>query len=744
MIGGANGKNPIPQTPVQNPKQYPPRNPQQQQPKQYPIPQTPKTYPQPQQPKQYPQQIPRQENAPIAPNVPNVPTTIKESTIQQDKNIVNKPAPPGPFITNVAKDVFQKRKEMEKPKFAQPSQQTIKLEIPYPEISNMPQTIRMEKDEEIMRYIRPLYPGGPTQEIYIPRVTNIQIPGPTQNGHIQMARIYDDILPGKENQFTFNSLGERINIRRHLRGSFVSIHDGENIDLTGRHKKSLLSFLKIVELNPTYYSTLTDNPYKNLPMGMLLYRSCYPQNVDDNSKIKCSKFGIGINTRLYMLSVAEYYSYHRRDYIFREYDVWREVMYYDYVHYEILDKKMCPNFVMYYAYYTSQNAAVDFFKLKNATADVSQKEKLTKEYQRYMTLNKIGMPQMAVEKSAYENIDRKYIIKLPDEIDPTLQIYSGHCLIILTEAPHHNFYTWASRIYENQGTVKKMVSHGYYSENIWLNVIFQLMVALYVMQIKGIYIRDMTLGDNVYIKDLHAEGSYIGFWKYIINGMEYYIPNYGYLLQIDTNYKDIIPDGTIIPQDKRFYKIYCNKFYDKTRYKEDYMKKLILTQNFKKILNPNSFTNEHRLNGVNKPSNKIIALLEKISNDPSEDIGEIIYNNMKMFLHNRIGTFINTNEKEKMRSEMYKNFKKGELVIQEIKDDFFKWAMFIGKDVNDDGYVKILTKDDVNSNDIVEQNVRIETLRQYNPVETVEQIYKFGDAKFTEDNLLEIYTINHN
>jgi len=45
-------------------------------------------------------------------------------------------------------------------------------------------------------------------------------------------------------------------------------------------------------------------------------------------------------------------------------NVWRELVYYEYVREQILKKYKCPNFIMLYAYYTANNVNIDFEKIK--------------------------------------------------------------------------------------------------------------------------------------------------------------------------------------------------------------------------------------------------------------------------------------------------------------------------------------------------------------------------------------------
>src|SRR5947209_8737277 len=136
-----------------------------------------------------------------------------------------------------------------------------------------------------------------------------------------MSKIYENILPGKENKLTATTLEERLQTYDYVRQILIKINDGENISLDSDGHNSLMSYIKFMELNPNYYSPIYVNPYKGLPYGLLIYRSCFPIRMDQLSQsIICAKQSIGLNIRLYSLTYAEYYTYLFRQITYIEYD----------------------------------------------------------------------------------------------------------------------------------------------------------------------------------------------------------------------------------------------------------------------------------------------------------------------------------------------------------------------------------------------------------------------------------------
>ena len=658
---------------------------------------------------------------------------------------------------------------------------------------------------------------GPNVQLPIQNVYQITLPGPT-GGHVEMNQIYETVLPGKDIKLTFTTLGERINVLEYLRQIFVKINDGEDIGLEGDSKRNLLSFVKLMEMNPNYYSPLFNNPYKGLPLGLIVYRAGFPIRFDPISQsVVCAREAIGLNIRLYALNVAEYCSYLQRDINYKQYDVWRELAYYEYVRETIVKQRKSPNFVTLYAFFLCPNGKINYFALKSKL--LSQKDLMTSDYQLFRanfmrkqlaakatsekellakTLTEMekklanktpeeiqaAITDAAVKQAAekvivdelkqssirFEDTDGETVIidryhpalmkpncekplgiepkcdtngKLPDEVDPTLQYYSGVTLLLLTEAPTHNLYQWISRSYQKDGIVSKMVSHGFYSADIWYSVLFQIVSALYVMQTECLYLRDMTIEDNINIKDLQSGvgGGVVGYWKYIVDGIPYYVPNYGYLAMIDTNFKDIKPGRSLGGFDlKRQYK-FCSSGVIGDSYPVDEIR-LNIWKNYRSIINTNAFTKEHTLNCVNKPPEEIMQFIEELMLDQETDIGKVIFKHFTMFMNNRVGTYLRSDFEVPNLVDGFAKLREGEMVAEIVHNNAYRWAIYTGVDEKDPGVVHILTRDRPDSKHIISRSVRIETLKQYAPYEPIKQNYAGERSKLSESELLETYTIS--
>ena len=563
---------------------------------------------------------------------------------------------------------------------------------------------------------------------------SINMSGPSDD-HLQISRLFEDILPAKQFNSTSNTLGERLTIYDFIRSVFIKQGDGEDIDIAGNGKNSLLNYLKFLELNPYHTNALTDNPYISLPRDMLIYRSCYPIRYDRTyQQVQCAPNSLGMNIRIYKLTMAEYYVNQEKDKNYNDFDVWREVAYYEYIREEILKKKICPNFVMMYAYYIVENCNIDFDKIKRLGRMGKNESNLKPPF--------ITVFEKKLQKQQLEPVTNM-LEKLYNKVDDK-DAYSGRGLLALTESPLYNLYSWSSKTYAVDGNIRKMINPGYHKADIWYSILFQMMAALYTLQIFNIAFRDFTVKDNIYIKDISTSEHMTTYWKYSIDGVDYYIPNYGYLTMIDSNFKDVKNgDNTIMKDNRVRHKIYSNIFTkDKPGYNKESLEKYIF-QMFVNAINPNEFTTAFTNMGGVKPPEEIITLMNKIYTEankgkPCTDIGHYILTYMCQFVHNRVGTLTKELEIKNISIDDRTAFHKGEMVAYECQTKTYLFVIFLNTGEN--GKATVLTKEPGQTN-IIQQTVSIDSLFHYSKYEPIVQNYKPNEANLAEEDLLETYTI---
>lgn len=535
---------------------------------------------------------------------------------------------------------------------------------------------------------------------------NINIGGPNAD-HPQAYQVIEGYLPKKFTAHTSMSLSERIELCKLLRSVFIRHYDGEDIGLDGNHEHSLINIVKFLELNPCGYPKSLENPYKGLARGFLLYRSCYPVRYDKGTcTVQCAPNAVGMNIRIYKMTIGEYMVRKHESSSYRNYDLWREIAYYEYIREQILKPKVCPNFALMYAYYVCEKCNIDFDKL-----DVM-------------------------------NGCRVLAKAMQGEVD--LNAYSGKALIALTEAPNYTILGWATKEFKRDGNIKKMINHGYHSSEVWMSIIFQLMVALLVMQNHRIVMWDFSLQDNVYIKDLATHDNIRKYWKYTVDGVDYYVPNFGYLLMIDSNYKDVGPPSTTLyrkTKTKGPHKMYYNLF---GQYND-----IDLYNNcsyiFTKVINRNAFTKSFENYGGIKPPEDVLALLDKINNDVHASdtgvrISDLLERYMCRYVHNRAGTPLSRIENEYVLREDYTPFYKGQLVANEIGYETYEFCIYLEDNSEQPGECTVF-KRNRHHGEIIKGSIPKLNMFNFSKYEPILQKFKPDEASLNEDELIETYRI---
>lgn len=537
-------------------------------------------------------------------------------------------------------------------------------------------------------YMQPQIPIMPT----VVKNYTINAPGPT-GLHDKISYIYEDMLPTINIPGKITTLKERNTLQSYLRSILFAGGDGQDINLDER-SNSLMQYMKYMDLNPYNNYNLEQHPYKTLPIDFIIYRSCYPIKRDNNTT-QCADNSIGINLRIYKLDY-ESYNIHKSINLnqpivrkYTDFNQWREVKYYEYIRDYILKKNKCPNFVELLGYYINEKSDIDFNKINTI-------------------INPNYKPTTANTNKA---------------------------LIVLTEAPLYNIYGWASTLYIRDGPVKRMISTGYYNENVWYSILFQIMTALLVLQREGIYFNNFEVDHNIFIKSLSSHSNLTNFWKYVVDGIEYYVPNYGYIAMVDTNYRDNIIETS--NNNLKGRKIYSEKLDDDVT--NINIHDLIFDNMFKRVFTSNLFGEEFIKKGGIKPPQEISDLIRKIELDnSSKDISYFIHTYMRKFINNRIGTLLKDSEIQNIRRDN-SNLKIGQIVVDNIGVDTYKFGLLYNI-INNDIAV-ILTKNDDKNKDIIEKQVALSSLSSYSKVEVVEQNFKPNEINLNEEELIETYIL---
>lgn len=539
-------------------------------------------------------------------------------------------------------------------------------------------------------------PFMPVGTVPVPiKVINQYVIG-DQNPHQDlrmMNMIYEDMLPTKHFTNNLSTISERMSMKNYIFDVVFKGRNGRQIPLFG----GLYSKLKTMDLNP--YEYVRGNPLKSLPFNYKIYRSCYPVSTGTHEMTMCASESHGINLRMYRLKFSEL---DRTTQV--NSDVWRDIAYYEYVTGWILEKMECPNFVSIIGYSIFNDPKIDF--------DTSNK----------IINNNADLPLIPKFIKNGNNIS----VKNPDA-------YFGDVLVAATESPTYNILQWASSTHANTGNVRKMIHTGYHPDKIWYSILFQILAGMNALMKHNIHIENFCMRKNILIKDLKLSSNIIGHWKYIINGIEYYIPNYGFVVLIDSDY------GSTSTVKKMRGKIFDDN-------EAETAKKII--NDVLSVLDSNVFDDLFVMNGGIRPPSSVTGIMNSVckairdAKDQSKDniIVECIQKYMCRFMNNRIGTILTKTEMDDAR-HIGGALKRGDIIVYE-DEGAMKFGIFYERSLNNIGYVVMITKDNnAEHGEAVYKVVSEGGIFEYPKAYTIKQNFKQNDVKLDEDELLETYVM---
>ena len=149
---------------------------------------------------------------------------------------------------------------------------------------------------------------------------------------------------------------------------------------------------------------------------------------------------------------------------------------------------------------------------------------------------------------------------------------------------------------------------------------------------------------------------------------------------------------------------------------------------FKKVINPDTFNSELRKMGGQPPDAVILKLLKDMYNHPNVDnttgnpvkVREFLKKFFPELLHNRVGTLLTKDEKELLPQFPDNKFYEGELIVYQERYREFKWAIF---------------EDDENVGPNLNKK-RIRTSHVSNPIEVFSSsLYKFPEKEIIRQDV---------
>jgi len=592
------------------------------------------------------------------------------------------------------------------PKYNNPAWVSVDNQITYPpafvpDMQNMPfGTVPLLRPNEI-----------PLQKIY-----NINLGNPTAHSTL-LNNIYQDSLGGDPYAFTMMSIAERNHLIHMFRNRLIEKKDGEEMTMQAGNK-SVMEYIRILRFNP--YS-LGKNPYSQIPLNFLIYSGAYPIRYNtENRTIEVAKHSMSVNIRLYNLNNAalNYASLGLNE---NDFDQWREIKYYNYVKNEILNKKVSPNFIASILYKLDKISKINYKVL----------EEIIKTHTSYdMIINAMNNNNeianvIKSNQTIKDLLNSAKYSKFSENKDPTAD--SGVSLMLLTEAPTANMIEWASPVMERtgMGAINTMTSTGMHPTEAWESVLFQLLYAMAVMHDKEIYIRQFSIENNVFIKDLFADMANIGHWIYNVDDIDMYVPNYGHVLMIDSRYVDSLHRTST--ERKTIGRMYGDRFDIKSMVIDDCIK----------IFSEDDFTRRfHDMYGMLPPEAPIIALIQRIHHimRVERNFKKVILECFPKYIHNRVGSLLTKTERDSLSTNIMPKLSKGKLVVYQCRYDEYKWALYTG----DVGKKKNIIL--VDNNILVRKEVFNHSLFEhpdaFNVIQNSEKNYKL-----TKETLIEKYCL---
>ena len=570
-------------------------------------------------------------------------------------------------------------------------------------------------------------PGYPMPNLYKPNqiplqnVYNINLGNPGQ-GHSQLNSIYEDILPTDQHTLSYSSLKERFQLTSFLRNSINKRRDGEDMTLqAGKGNESLLSYISVLQFNP-YYNGAT--PYSNIPIDFMIYSAAYPLKYNaEKSRLEIAKFASGLNIRIYNLSIGAKYVDTIPHITHDNFDLWREFKYYEYVRESILKTKESPNFISLITHKFDKHSKLKYDELNKIITQHKQTDTIRN--------NNAILNNVIKNLDSWKNKD----LNINSSSEPNKD--SGESLIVLTEAPTTSMKYWMSKVYQQNGARREMKNTGYHNSKIWKSVLFQLIHSMYVLQKHKIYFNDFSIENNVFIKDLFANPSNVGHWVYKVNGVDFFVPNYGYLVMIDsryidvdTEYENIILNKNVGGTDNYKYKI-LSPIFDKQGKNSisDYD-----TEIFNQFKNVIEYLNTNH--DITQPDKDIKDLISNIKNETMTDekfISKYILKFFGDYLHTRIGSNITTSERALISVNKIPKLLKGDMVVYQKRYEEYVWAVYIG---DKDKKKRLLVNRDGNAENIKE--VFPHSICEYNGGEILQNKDNY---KLNSDHRLDIYSI---
>jgi len=680
-----------------------------------------------------------------------VKSSKEPSNITSDNNIFsnNSPQTGGDTVEAPTTQTVNFNTKNDRAPNPQPAQVQYEFKAFYPK--QVPQKPNYVMPSVITPGMNPMVEGN--AKYIMPIVNNININGLDPfNSKTNLAPIVEYLLPLSNISEIFNTIKDRQLISDFIKSVLLFNEDGIIVDSLKYNIKKLMNSLKVVKMNPYVSQEMYGkiSPFK-FPVDFLLYKSCFPIKYIQNT-IKCEKNSTHVNLRFYRVPRGDVLDRRNPD-VINVSKALSEMKYYNYVKNEIVYKHESPNFVLMYGYNFYNDKDIKFNegdentvkKQEDTIEEMDPKlyEQIYNElryhiYRKYIESNNNAINfvehdlkikeeiknfckehQMTIAELTQDTLDQlitKYLIMIDASLRKqaislinTITLHNKYLndfILAITESPTYSIYDWASKIYADNIGIRTMINTGYHSHFQWMSIIFQTLTAFHSLFKHKIYIPNFKLGESVYIYNIPNVPTNPKVWKYLVDGVEYFVPNYGDFVMIDSSFKTINMSDTIKTYGKDFveniYNLYNNTSDEdkKKEYDNEYeqYKNNILTMLISLIecFNISNFKdNVFYSRGGTVPEGKTLELIDKIytylnsCKNNFKNIHNIFKNAIHMFmgqfLNNRVGTYLQDEEaREQLREVNIDNTPSGTYIVYLDKSGRYKIGVYVNNDISED------------------------------------------------------------
>ena len=354
-----------------------------------------------------------------------------------------------------------------------------------------------------MGYQYPIgHPMGHLISINKPTKYNINV----STGNIgDIKHVYKDLLPKNDTSHDrYATISQRLNIANYNSLLFKKHYYNYNeLDIHTKMSQSnqnetLSYLLGHIKINTIYSNKNVGSTFINIQNGrdnMIIFNVCNPIDLNYYNQIICKDDSVRSHLRIYKLFDVKT---NINDEIKHLNNVILELFYYNKIK-ELIKNKRYPNFVLSYGEFFAPTK-IDFEGMK-ALRDNAQNQ--------------------------------------PIKLNTST---GNNSLLMLTESVNINIIDWTKVKYEEKEpndfyvNVSQVIQTGYRTEEVWMSVLFQLIFAIYVLHKEKINFTNFTLRENVFINKINITPPNIKYWKYIINGAQYYVPNNEWLVMINSDF----------------------------------------------------------------------------------------------------------------------------------------------------------------------------------------------------------------